>query len=170
MVEIKEDIFKRYLEKLVGKDGLKIVESMPDEEFTDIMMVEKSEYNLNFIRKVLSILHEKNIARYRRLRDKESSWLNYYWKIYPENIQMSLKNELTRLYNNLSEKLDFEENNIFYVCSSKIPCGRYTFDFASDHYFMCPVCGKDLKVEDNTDIIKKLKKRLDEIEQLKIYK
>jgi len=168
MVEIDDEVFKKYLEKLVGRDGLEIIESMPNEEFTDMMLAEKSGYNLNLVRKVLSILYEKNIARYRRIRDKESSWLNYYWTIDIENIEMSLKNELNRLYKILSEKLEFEENNVFYICSSKIPCGRYTFDFASDHYFLCPVCEKDLMVEDNAAITKKLRKRLDEIRRLNV--
>jgi len=168
MVEIDDEVFKKYLEKLVGKYGLEIIKSMPDGEFTDMMMVERSGYNLNLVRKVLSILHEKNIARYKRVRDKESSWLNYYWTIDTDSIELSLKNELNRLYNILNEKLKFEENNIFYVCSAEIPCGRYTFDFASDHYFICPVCEKDLTVEDNTEITKKLRKRVEEIEKLKI--
>lgn len=168
MVKIKDEVFKKYLKKLVGDDGLEIIESMPEKEFTDMMIVEKSGYNLNLVRKVLSILYENNIARYRRVRDKESNWLSYYWRIDTENIQRNLKDELSRLYRILSERLKFEENNVFFVCSSKIPCGRYTFDFASDHHFMCPVCRSDLKAEDNTDIIKKLKKRLDEIEKLKV--
>ncbi|VUT24232.1 MAG: Transcription factor E [Candidatus Methanolliviera sp. GoM_asphalt] len=165
MVNIEDEIVRRYLKKIVGEDGVIVIEAMP-EEATDIDLAEKSGYSLNMIRKILFILHEKNIAHYRKKREKESGWLTYYWKVDLKNVETNLKSELRHLYKNLKERLDFEKENVFYVCSSDIPCGRYTFDYASDNYFICPVCGAEMESEDNTEIVEKLEKRVGELEKV----
>jgi Transcription initiation factor IIE, alpha subunit len=106
------------------------------------------------------------LEKWGKQREKESGWLTYYWKVDLGNAETNLKSELRRLYKNLKERLDFEKENVFYVCSSDIPCGRYTFDYASANYFTCPVCGADLESEDNTEIIEKLDKRVEELEKV----
>ena len=61
----------------------------------------------------------------------------------------------------LNEELLKEENNMFFVC----PEGhlRCTFDEASDEDFFC-VCGEELVFQDNSEIIKNIKKEIKQTE------
>ena len=59
-----------YIHKLVGDEGMTVVEKMiekvPDQEVTDEQVAELSGINLNLVRKTLYILYENHLAMYRR--------------------------------------------------------------------------------------------------------
>ena len=156
-----------YLHKLVGKEGMAVVENMietvPDKEVTDEQVAEQSGINLNLVRKTLYILYENHLAMYRRERDKDSGWLTYLWKLDLENSPHMLRNEARKLVKKLERRLEFE-NNEFYVCQEEPP-HRIMFDYAMETNFMCPVDGSPMMYYDNNPEKQALRSRIDDLKK-----
>jgi len=158
---------KGYIIKLVGEDGMTIVEKMiekvPDKEVTDEKVAEISGINLNLVRKTLYILYENHLAQYRRERDKDSGWLTYLWKLDLDNTENMLRNETKKLIKKLELRLEFE-NNEFYVCTAEPP-HRILFDYAVDANFTCPIDGMPMEYDDNTKEKIALQHRIEKLKQ-----
>jgi transcription initiation factor TFIIE subunit alpha len=156
-----------YILKLVGDEGMNIVEKMldkvPDKEVTDEKVAELSGINLNLVRKTLYILYENHLAMYRRERDKDSGWLTYLWKLDLDNAENMLKNETRKLIKKLERRLEFE-NNEFYACE-EVPPHRILFDYAMDSNFTCPVDGTPMSYYDNVGEKQILQERIDKLKQ-----
>lgn len=158
MSVLDEISVREYLKKLVGDEGLRIVESIPKREITDEEIADLTDIKLNSVRKVLYVLYENRMAEYRRERNDETGWLTYIWKVDIKNIDELIKIEIEKLVRNLRQRLDFEKNNVFYVCMSG--CGRLLFDAAAKTDFKCPICDSPLQHEDNRLIIDSVEERI----------
>lgn len=165
MATIKDPVIRAYIKQLVGDEGLAVVEKMPKEEITDEKIAEVTGVSLNVVRRTLYILYESHLAKYRRVRDKESGWLTYLWTLDISNIDFVLEDEMRKLLRNLKRYLEFEETNVFYVCSQNHRCGRYSFDAAAKHNFICPNCKAKLVFQDNAKIIEGIKKLISQLEK-----
>ena len=167
MSALKIKAVKGYIHKLVGDDGMVVVEKMldaaSDREVTDEKVAEISGINLNLVRKTLYILYENHLAIYRRERDKDSGWLTYLWKLDLDNAEHMLRNETRKLIKKLERRLEFEDNE-FYVCEAEPP-HRILFDYAMEANFICPVDETLLMHYDNTGEKQALKGRIDALRQ-----
>lgn len=146
------------MRKLIDDEGLIIVENIPKKEITDEEIADLTDIKLNSVRKVLYVLYENRMAGYRRQRDNETGWLTYFWKIDLESISDIIKEEIEKLIKNLKQRLEFERNNVFFVCVSG--CGRLLFDAATETDFKCPICSSPLSHEDNKIIIDAIEERI----------
>jgi transcription initiation factor TFIIE subunit alpha len=162
LIDLKDPVIYGYFHSLVGDEGIKVIENMPEGEVTDEEIAKATDVLLNVVRRTLFILYEKRLASYRRERDTDSGWLTYLWRLDLTPLDELLEEEREKLVANLEKRLKFEEENVFYTCKNK--CGRYLFDVAVETSFLCPECGEDLVYQDNEQVIKAIKKR---IEQLK---
>lgn len=167
MSALNNKAIKGYIIKLVGEDGITIVEKMiekvPDKEVTDEKVAEISGINLNLVRKTLYILYENHLALYRRERDKDSGWLTYLWKLDLGNTENMLRNETKKLIKKLEIRLEFE-NNEFYVCTAEPP-HRILFDYAVDANFTCPIDGMPMEHDDNSNEKLALQRRIEKLKQ-----
>jgi len=159
LVDINDKVIRGYLLSLVGEEGLQMIEKMPEGEVTDEEIAGKTEVLLNCVRRTLFILNEKKFAICRRERDSNSGWLTYLWRLDFSDIEHQLMKEKKKLLRNLKTRLDFEENNVFYMCPQG--CVRLLFDEATETEFLCPMCGEDLVFYDNSYFIDVLRKRVD---------
>lgn len=159
LVDINDKVIRGYLLSLVGEEGLQMIEKMPEGEVTDEEIAAKTEVLLNTVRRTLFILNENKFAICRRERDSNSGWLTYLWRLDFSNIEHQLMKEKKKLLRNLKSRLEFEENNVFYMCPQG--CVRLLFDEATETEFLCPMCGEDLVFYDNSHFIDVLKKRVD---------
>jgi transcription initiation factor TFIIE subunit alpha len=91
LTTIEELIHRAYLNKLVGEDGLRIVESIPGEEITDERLAELTGISLNTVRRTLYLLYEHRLAIYRRKRDPDSGWLTYLLCLHGRMCQVRLR-------------------------------------------------------------------------------
>lgn len=168
MSALDNKAIRGYIYKLVGEDGIVIVEKMlekaPDIEVTDEKVAEISGINLNLVRKTLYILYENHLAMYRRERDKDSGWLTYLWKLDLGNAEQMLKNETRKLIRKLERRLEFE-NNEFYICQEEPP-HRILFDYAMETNFTCPIDGTSMVYQDNSKEKEALQKRLEALKQI----
>ena len=162
LIEIDDPIVRQYLVKIIGKDGVEIVEKLPAGEIVDEVVAEEIEIDINAIRKTLFKLHENRLAGYRRERNPDTGWLTYHWTLHQDNINNRMDIEFEKLLNNLKERLEFEANSVFYICDHK--CARFLFDTASETDFICQVCGDELFYQDNEELVDKLSERISEME------
>ena len=129
---------------------------------TDEEMAESLGIKLNIIRKVLYKLYDYRLASYKRTKDKTIGWYIYTWKLDLKRIDNILTERKRRILNELTKKLEFETQNIFFHCKNdkfKVP-----FDIATDYNFKCPQCEGEMVNLDNQMIVMNLE---DEIKQLK---
>ncbi len=149
---------------LVGEEGFKVVQNMPEGEVTDEKIAEVTGVLLNIVRRTLFILYENRLAVYRRVRDTDSGWLTYLWRLDLSSLDRQLELESKKLLKNLRAKLEFEEGKVFYTCKKQ--CNRYLFETAAELEFICPVCGGELEYQDNEITIKALKQRISRLEEM----
>jgi len=156
---LENEATKVYLLRLIGEEGLKLLETYPDgTEFSDEELAEKTEISLNNIRQTLYILYSKRLAKYRRIKNPETGWLTYLWTLQPQNLNLSISEDMEDVLDKLELRVRYEEENDFYICNT---CGlRYTFDEALSRNFECNNC--DVKIEhfDNELLTSGLKKRV----------
>ncbi|MDF1557240.1 MAG: transcription factor [ANME-2 cluster archaeon] len=162
MVDLDDPVIRGLLFNLVGEEGMNVVLKMPDIEVTDEEVANVTEVPLNVVRRTLYILFENRLATYRRERNKDSGWLTYLWVIDISGINELLNNEMNKLLTNLKSKLDFEDNNMFYICENE--CGRFVFDLVANTEYLCPSCGEEVVFEENEIIKQTLKNRIKELE------
>ena len=62
-------LVREFLRKLVGDEGLKILEAVPEGEVTDEELAKRTDVKLTEVRKVLYTLYEFRIAEYRTEKD-----------------------------------------------------------------------------------------------------
>ncbi|MDP3105287.1 MAG: transcription factor [Candidatus Methanoperedens sp.] len=164
MANLNDPVIKGYFINLIGEEGFKVVEKMPETEVTDEKIAEATGVLLNIVRRTMFILYENRLAVYRRVRDTDSGWLTYLWRLDLSTMDSQLMLESKKILKNLRSKLEFEDGKVFYTC--KAECSRFLFETASDLLFICPVCGEDLEYRENESVVKALKQRINKIEEL----
>ncbi len=164
LVDLNDPVIKGYLINLVGEEGLKVVQNMPEGEVTDEKIAQVTGVLLNIVRRTLFILYENRLASYRRERDTDSGWLTYLWKLDLGNVNRQLELEAKKLLKNLKTKLEFEEDKVFYICEKQD--GRFLFETAAELEFKCPICGGELLFQENESVIQSLKERIIKLEEM----
>ncbi len=162
MIDMNDPVIRGYLIRLVGEDGLAMIEKMPEGEVTDEQIAQATGILLNIVRRTLFILNENKLAICRRERDASSGWLTYLWTLDMSDVEKQLVKEKKRLIKNLKIRKEFEESNVFYVCPEG--CIRMDFKQASDSVFMCPDCGEDMVHQDNQSFIHIIQERIKNLE------
>ncbi len=150
-----------FLNQLIGEEGIRVVTNLPEGEVTDEKIAEITGAEIQTVRRTLYILYESHLAIYRRERNKESGWLTYLWKVDLHEIELVLEVEMRKLSGNLQKRLEFERDNVFYICDEG---HRSLFDLATEENFMCLNCGKVLRHQDNGELIDALEERVGEIQ------
>ncbi len=133
-----------------------------DEEVTDEFIADELNIKLDEVRKSLYKLHDLEIASFRRIRDKNTGWYIYFWKLLTENINSVVIKKQRAIQWKLMERLQHEKENMFFTCGKK-ECYRLTFNEAMEYDFICPKCGETLEEFDNTKIIKVLELKIEQI-------
>ena len=118
---------------------------------------------LKEVRKSLYKLNERSLARYRRVRDKETGYFVYYWSPILERIIDLIINRRKRSLKKLHQRLDYEQRNLLYVCDEGHT--PVTFSDAFELGFICTTCGKELSQKDNTITIQFLERKIKELDK-----
>lgn len=153
-IEYKEnEIEKRVnvLDVLENLNGWKYDSDIADE--LDVKVVT--------IRRLLNELHEFDLVKYKRAKNKETGWYTYLWKRREDKSAEYVKNYLNLHLLNLRNTLEREEGNIWFNCS----CGRATLDEAMENNFMCPFCGESYVESNGSDEIKRIESDIKKIRE-----
>ncbi|MCD6248483.1 MAG: transcription factor E [Hadesarchaea archaeon] len=154
----RNGVLREILSKIAGEHGLEIADALSKGEATDEELAKKLNIQLNLVRKILYDLYDNRVVSYRRVRDDNTGWYVYYWKMEPDRAIELFMNNKRILLNKLEERLKFERNNMFFSCKNK--CPRLTFDEATEYDFKCPRCGEELEPFDNRPIIDALERQM----------
>lgn len=148
-----------------------------DEEIVNILNeeIEKSQEALNEdeeklasrialkeVRKSLYKLSERSLARYRRVRDKETGYFVYYWSPIFERVLDLIIYRRKRSVKKLRQRLDYEQRNLLYVCDEGHT--PVTFSDAFELGFICTTCGKELSQKDNANTIQFLEQKIKKLD------
>ncbi|MHA2226796.1 MAG: transcription factor [Candidatus Hodarchaeales archaeon] len=120
-----------------------------------------SRIALKNVRKSLYKLNERSLARYRRVRDKETGYFVYYWSPIWERIRDLILSRRKLSLKKLKQRLDYEQRNLLYVCDEGH--NPVTFSDAFEFGFICTTCGKELSQKDNKRTIEFLEKKIKEL-------
>ena len=149
-----EEIVNRLNEEIEGSSD---TESVKEDETLGLSRIALKE-----VRKSLYMLNERSLARYRRVRDKETGYFVYYWSPVWERIRDLIIGRRKNAIKKLRQRLDYEQRNLLYVCEDgHIPV---TFSDAFELGFICTTCGKELAQKDNTQTIDFLSRKITELE------
>jgi transcription initiation factor TFIIE subunit alpha len=159
-VASSEQLFYTIVKEISGDEGAQVASHLSDtQEITDEKLGEITGYKINIVRKILYRLYENHLASYRRMRDKDTGWFVYFWKLNPEKVSALTLAKKKKLLDELTTRLDYEQNHVFYTCIND-ECPRYTFEDAVETSFHCPRCQGNLQHFDNQQIISNLTEQI----------
>jgi transcription initiation factor TFIIE subunit alpha len=143
---------KKVLTDFGGPEAVNICKilAVADDETTDEQIAEMAKVRLNIVRKILYILSENKLARFRRVRDKRSGWFVFYWQESFDKLLDVIKERRQMVIEKLEARLYFEDENYFFLCSEGCE-ERFIFIEAMEYNFQCPKCGKGTLSEDRND-------------------
>lgn len=134
-------------------------------ELTDELISDELNMKLNQVRKALYKLHDLELATFRRIRDKETGWFIFYWKLHPEKIINLVSSKQKNVLHKIQTRLQFEEGNMFFSCGTS-GCHRVTFQTAMEQDFICLDCEQRLESYDNSKIIFVLQKKVEQLKNI----
>jgi len=151
-----------YIKANLGQEVLQVANTISSRELTDEEISKITGYRINDVRSSLYRLYDFRLAFYRRSRDPKTGWFIYHWRMDSEGKDRVLDGQKQKELEVLKSRLDYEEQNIFFVCKAG-NCSRFTFEVAADNGFKCPNCGSMLEHHDNSSIVLSLKTRIEQI-------
>lgn len=163
------DLIVNLARMLLGDDVVDVLKLLLNKkiEMTDEEIAKELNMKVNEIRKKLYALSEQNFVVYRRIRDKDTGWYIYYWRVNLEEINEILLNRKRAVLNKLKARLEYEKNGPFFICPQDNSI--YNFEEALENDFRCPRCGTPLKEYDSQKIRDFLEQKIrdlnDEIEK-----
>ena len=150
---------------LGGEEGVIIINMIKDvDEITVEEIAEKTEIQINTVRKILYKFYNHSLVTSRRFRDKDTGWFIFQWRLQPELVEAFVTSMKSKILKKLKSRLDYELKHEFYHCGNP-ECTRITFEDAMDTVFNCPVCGEPLKPQNNDAVIDFLEDKVKEIEE-----
>jgi transcription initiation factor TFIIE subunit alpha len=161
---LNDPAIRAYLFRLVGEEGLNLLERFPAEGVhSDEDLAASTGINLNSVRHTLYTLYEKRLAEYHRIKNNETGWLTYLWQLRTDHIYDAIRDDMELVLSKLSRREKYEEENDFYICKD---CHLiFTFPQAMNIDFNCPDCNNPLGHFDNEALLNSLKGRIDSIKK-----
>ena len=159
-----EELIRELIDRVAGEVGLIIWDMRPKEELTDEEMSIILGIEINEVRRALFALYELGLAEYRRKRDEDTGWIEYYWKIRYDRQKDVLRRELEKVKRKLEEKVKYESENIHYMCENG--CVKVRYEEAMELNFTCPRCGGALEYLDVTNAVEKIREEIKKIDEL----
>jgi len=165
-VEVNEidELLVELIERIAGELGVVIYSLGIEGEFTDEQLSQELGVEINDVRRVLFAMYELGLAAYRRTRDDETGWMEYYWKINYEKEREVLKRELEKTKEKLEAKLELEDGSVYYICTNG--CIKVRYEEAMEYGFSCPRCSGMLEFLDSSEAIRKIREEIDKIDEM----
>ncbi len=153
--------------EVAGSEVLPLAKALKGREnVSEYKLAGELKKEINYIRNLLYKLHDVNLVSFIRRKDKQKGWYIYYWTFETNQVKYLLKRIKDGKVERLKERLDREKGNQFYKCVNS--CVRLNFDQSADYDYKCPECGELLNIEDNSERIKEIQEKIQELERKKI--
>jgi transcription initiation factor TFIIE subunit alpha len=154
---VSNRIVQDYLISNFGEESVKIIRAAT-EDMTDDALAVKCKLKVSEIRMVLNKMHSMRLAEYTRIKDKDTGWYSYIWKVNLGGIYEVLNNSMQGEINQLNNQLEENTTVLSYICSKCSKSNVIDFEIASKLAFRCPNCKRRLyeKRNSNDEIFTKL--------------
>lgn len=159
-----EELIGELISRVAGEIGAILYSLGIKGEFTDDQLALELGIEINEIRKALFAMYELGLAEYRRKKDDETGWMEYYWKLNYEKARMILRREIEKTKRNLEKKLETESNGIYYICPNT--CVKVSYDEAITINFVCPKCNEMLQYLDCSSVVKNIREEIKNLEEI----
>ena len=131
---------RQLLIEMGGENTIDVIREF-DKDMSDEELAKKTGIKASDVRVVLNRLHSHGLFSYTRVRDKDSGWYSYIWKMSEGKLK-----EFGEKYGQEHEPeavvaLEGET----YVCMNCSPAKPVRFEDAADAQFKCSNCGSDLE-------------------------
>lgn len=147
---VSNKLVQDYLISNFGEESVKIIRAAT-EEMTDDALAVKCKLKVSEIRALLNKMHSIRLAEYTRIKDKDTGWYSYIWRINLRGIydvlDLSMQNEMNQLNNRLEENTTV----LSYICSKCSKTNVIDFELASKLAFRCPNCKRRLYEKKNNN-------------------
>jgi transcription initiation factor TFIIE subunit alpha len=160
---LENRLLQELLYQVAGEQGPAVAKALLGKELTDEDLAKRIGISINLVRRILYDLYDNRVVSYRRVRDEESGWYMYYWRLDPERAIEHVKDNRRILLRKLEERLERERNTMYFACSGGDP--KVPFEVAVETDFRCPHCKKKLKPYDNTSVILSLEHRVQSLRE-----
>jgi transcription initiation factor TFIIE subunit alpha len=152
------------VEKLVGEDAVPVVNYLRDKEhISEFIVAEELDMEIHEARTLLYRLLEHNLVSFKRKKDKTKGWYICYWDLNEDVVDGLYKKLKNDRLDELRERLNEEEDNIFYMCGNG--CMRVNFEKAMEIDFKCMECGELMEQQDNSRTVEFLREKIEELEE-----
>jgi transcription initiation factor TFIIE subunit alpha len=150
---------------LGGEKGVEIIKILKKrDDITVEEISQKTEIEINQVRKLLYRFYNHSLVSTRRFRDKETGWFIFQWRLQRELLEAYIQGMKQKILKKLEDRLQYETQHEFYHCG-KPKCYKITFETAMDTVFNCPYCEEPLRRVENQPIIDFLEKKIEEIKE-----
>ncbi len=164
--EEKEYILKA-ISMLLRREAAIVVSYMLEKEaVSEEWLAKQSDLKITVVRKILYDLFNLGLVDFIKERDEKSGWYIYNATFKLNKLNEVILDRLKNTLKKLKQRLKYEEENTFYECPvHKI---RMLESEAITNNYICNIegCNSVLEIKDNTHIINKLKKKIQEIENI----
>ena len=142
---------------VAGKQAEEMVELIHSQKHVnEFLIAKKLDLTVNQVRNMLYKLSDRGIVSYIRKKDKRKGWFTYFWRMEVLKSLEALKGSIEKKLAQTNNQISSREKKIFYVCKN---CSiEFTEENALVYNFTCTECGNIFEVQDNTKLIKEMKK------------
>lgn len=131
---------RQLLIEMGGENTIDVIREF-DRDMSDEELAKKTGIKASDVRVVLNRLHSHGLFSYTRVRDKDSGWYSYIWKMSEAKLQ-----EFGEKFGHehAPEAVEVLEGDV-YICTNCSPATPVKFEDAADAQFKCGNCGSDLE-------------------------
>lgn len=137
---------QEYLTTAFGENSVRIIKAA-NSEMTDEALAAKCKLKVSEIRSLLNKLHNLRLAGYTRIKDKDTGWYSYIWRINLMSIYGVLDKAMQDEMMGLQARLDESTTVFSFYCPKCSKENKIDFDTATQIGFTCPNCRKRLKAD-----------------------
>lgn len=137
---------QEYLTSTFGENSVRIIKAA-NGEMTDEALAAKCKLKVSEIRSLLNKLHNLRLADYTRIKDKDTGWYSYIWRVNLMNIYSVLEKAMRDEMAGLQARLEESTTVFSFYCPKCSKENKIDFDTATQIGFTCPNCRKRLKAD-----------------------
>lgn len=144
-------VARQSLIEMGGENTIDVIREF-DRDMSDEELAKKTGIKASDVRVVLNRLHSQGLFSYTRVRDRDSGWYSYIWKMSEGKLK-----EFGGKFAapGSAEAVEVVEGDA-YFCPQCSPAKPVKFEDAAELKFKCGSCGSDLEFLERKDVARRL--------------
>ena len=156
-------LFNEYVKNVGGRKGRGIVDAIGDGA-TDEHIEKRTNYKMTEIRSLLNRLQDAGVVEYSRVKNMQSGWFTYTWRVNRTRATANYMTQLRRKYEELLRKRETLDGAQIYKCPRG--CAKISFEEALEGAFRCPKCEGKMRFVDSSSERRELEKQIGAIDTI----